>query len=298
LDSDYDVNLALCLLAFDRPGYFRQVVASVRRQSDLAGVRLYGFLDGAVNPWSGARRAPAWRIRRCAAIFRAAFPEGDLHVSPVNLGVALNYDRAERYVFVRRRHDYALFLEDDFVLAPHYVQTIRAMARAVGRNPRIGAFSAFGDHSASLRAQRINLRAIKHMGHMWAFCTPRTRWLERRKHFAPYLRCMQRIDYRLRSHEGIWTRLYARWGARRVATSQDAAKRIAMLKAGQVPISSYTNNGRYIGRNGVHFTPSTFARLGYVQRADLVNLEPADRFEWTEADLDRIETEERSYFLQ
>jgi len=293
-----DLDLAVCLLAFDRPGYLRQVVASVRRQPDLAGVRVYCFLDGAVNARSGVRHAPSPRVHRCGSIFRRAFPDGELHASPVNLGVALNYDRAERHVFVTRRHDYALFLEDDFVLAPHYVQTIRAMVRAFGRHPRIGAFSAFGDHDASLPDQRAHRRAITFMGHMWAACTPRTRWLERRAYFAAYLRYARRIDYRLRSHEWIWTRLYRRWGARRVATSQDAAKRIAMLRAGQIQISTYTNNGRYIGRHGVHFTPSIFARLGYRERAALVYSEPPDRFEWTEADLDRIEADERAYFLQ
>jgi hypothetical protein len=82
-----------------------------------------------------------------------------------------------------------------------------------------------------------------------------------------------------------------------VATSQDAAKRIAMLRAGQIPVSAYTNNGRYIGRRGVHFRPSVFARLGYVERAALVYDQPVDRFEWTERDLDRIEAGERAYLL-
>lgn len=291
-----DIDLALCLLAFDRPGYFRQVVDSVRRQPDLAGTRVYCFLDGVVNPWSGARRGLSRQVGRCASIFRRAFPEGELHASPINLGVALNYDRAERHMFVRRRHDYALFLEDDFVLAPHYLQTIHAMVQAFGRHPRIGAFSAFGDHGASLRDQRAHRRAIKHMGHMWAFCTSRARWLERRSHLAAYLRYMRGVDFRLRSDEWIWT-LYRRWGARGVATGQDGAMRIAMLKAGQIPISTYTNNGRYIGRRGLHFSPSIFARLGYVERAALVYSAPADRFEWTAADLDRIDGEERSYFL-
>jgi len=135
------------------------------------------------------------------------------------------------------------------------------------------------------------------MCHDWAFCVPRARWLERQPHYAPYLRYIRGVDYVLRSSEWIQHRLYPRLGAKPVASSQDAAKVIAMLNAGQIKLSTYTNNGRYIGRVGTHFTPRIFARLGYRERAELVFTELADRFEWTSADLDAIEAELHAYYL-
>ena len=290
-------RLAICFLAFCRPLYFRQVVNSVSRQSALAGARLYCFLDGCVNERSRVRHASAPRVRECARLFTTAFPDGELHASPANLGIALNYDRAETYLFVQRRYDYVLFLEDDFVLQPHYLQTIRAMICEFGTTARVGAFSAFGDHDATLADQRVHRRRITSMGHAWAVCVPRQRWLAYRRHYLPYLRYIRRFDYTRRPHEDIQHRLYRRWGAKPVASSQDTAKRIAMLKAGQVQISTYANNGYYIGEEGTHFNAALFRRLGYRKRAALLFPQAQKRFTWTDADLDRIEEEQRARLL-
>lgn len=291
-------DLALCFVACDRPHYFEQVVRSVQRQPAIGALPVYCFLDGAVNRISGVERGSPERIERCAAIFKRAFPSSELHAAPVNLGIALNFARAERHVFMRRRHQFVLFLEDDFVLQPHYVQVIQAMIETFGGHARVGAFSAFGDHSAPLASQRRHRHRVRCMGHDWAVCVPRARWLERQPYYAAYLRYIRRVDYVLRSQEWIQYRLYARLGAKPVASSQDAAKSIAMLKAGQIKVSTYTNNGRYIGKVGTHFTPRVYARLGYAERERLVFTEPEARFYWAPADLDRIERELRQWFMR
>ena len=171
------------------------------------------------------------------------------------------------------------------------------MIREFGGHPRIASFSAFGDHTASLADQRRHRHEIKSMGERWAFCVPRARWLEYQRYYAAYLRYIRRVDYQMRSFVWITRHLYRRWGAKSDVSSQDGAKMIAGLRAGLVHISTYTNNGRYIGRRGVHFSPRIFTRLGYDARANLVFGQPEDRFDWTTADLDRIETILRSRFL-
>jgi hypothetical protein len=271
-------------------------VRSLRRQTELDDASVYCFLDGSVNRFSGVRRASPERIASCARSFAEAFPQEELHVSPVNVGVALSYDRAERYLFLEKRHEHVLFLEDDLVLQPHYVSVIRALIREFGDQRRVGAFSAFGDHDATLAEQRARRHAIREMGHSWAYCVPRARWLETRRHYAPYLRYISGVDYVLRSNDRIW-RLYRRLGVKPVASSQDGAKSVAMLRAGQLRVSTFTNNGRYIGRRGVHFSPAIYARLGYGEREKLVFTEAEDRFEWTTADLDAIEAAFRDRFL-
>ena len=291
-------DLALCFVACDRPHYFGQVVRSVQRQRAIDALPVYCFLDGAVNSISGAERASPARIERCAGIFNRAFPSGELHAAAANLGIALNYARAERHVFRRRRHEFVLFLEDDFVLQPHYVQVIQALIETFGSHPRVGAFNAFGDHSAPLASQRRHRHRLRRMGHDWAVCVPRAQWLERQPYYAAYLRYISRVDYVLRSEKWIQHRLYARLGAKPVASSQDAAKSIAMLKAGQIKLSTYTNNGRYIGKVGTHFTPRVYARLGYAERERLVFTEPETRFSWTRAGFDRIERELRQWFMR
>ncbi len=291
-------ELAVCFIAFDRPRYFRQVLESVAGQRDAGPLAVYCFLDGAVNPFSGLCRGSPAGIRRSAELFRRVFPSGELHASPHNLGVALNFDRAERHVYDIRRHDYAVFLEDDLVLQPHYFRNIRAMIARFGSNRRIGMFNAYGDHDASLADQERNRHRIKPMGHLWAFCLPRARWIEREVYYAEYLAYIRHVDYPMRSDRWIQQTLYRRWGGGPMATSQDGAKTLAMLRAGQVILSTYTNNAWYIGSRGTHCSPELFARDGYPERKKLTFPEPESRFEAGEARLDEIERSLRRGFLR
>src|ERR1700674_3663882 len=44
-----------------------------------------------------------------------------------NIGIALNYERAENYMFKALGRPYALFLEDDLVLSPQYLTVNRSL---------------------------------------------------------------------------------------------------------------------------------------------------------------------------
>ena len=79
----------IAVISFNRPHLLEQVLRGLREQTsppDPAGV--YLFQDG------GPQSAP-----ECVGIFKNIFPQGRAFVDDTNLGIAMNYDRAERFVF-------------------------------------------------------------------------------------------------------------------------------------------------------------------------------------------------------
>ena len=70
-------------------------------------------------------------------IFRSIVPWGTVLAPSVNLGIALNYERAENYVFETLRSPQALILEDDLVLSSQYLQVIRWLIGFAQQDSRI-----------------------------------------------------------------------------------------------------------------------------------------------------------------
>src|SRR6185437_6897622 len=108
-------TLPVAILSYDRPQYLGPVLRSLRRQM-RPGEPVTLFQDGAYNEHSARWKADPAAIDACVALFRAVFPWGEVHRSPVNLGIAGNYRRAETHCFVTRGAAQGLFLEDDLVL--------------------------------------------------------------------------------------------------------------------------------------------------------------------------------------
>jgi GT2 family glycosyltransferase len=120
-------NLApIFVMSFNRPDYLGKVLKSLREQvdCDIDQRTIILFQDGAVNPYSNERHASDDEINQCAEIFQSLFPDSQIMRSPVNLGVALNFDRAERYGFEELAAESIIFLEDDLVLGHYYISII------------------------------------------------------------------------------------------------------------------------------------------------------------------------------
>jgi len=103
------------------------------------------FQDGAWNPFSDVQKAGYEPIAECCELFRRQIPLGTVFQSHVNLGIALNYKRAEEFLFGGLKVPYALFLEDDMVLSPHYLEVTHRLLHIAIKQPAIGYVSAYGD---------------------------------------------------------------------------------------------------------------------------------------------------------
>lgn len=248
----------IAILSYNRPDYLRPVLESLRGQTALGDpARVHLFQDGGREDGSHAEERAA-----CIAAFAEMFPGGVLMESPANLGIALNFDRAERHVFEALDAEVGYFFEDDMVLSPHYLAALDAMADYALREPRIGYVAAYGMHAAedSERAQMSG--SITNMGHKWGFALTRRHWQRIRPMVTDYLRMIGNRPYHERDSPRI-RQYFASLGTNVNSTSQDSAKLIATVQAGATDVMCHDCYAHYIGRIGQHFRDRIYERLGY-----------------------------------
>ncbi|MBP0443608.1 hypothetical protein J8J14_02355 [Roseomonas sp. SSH11] len=256
-------------MAFNRPDYLRQTLLSIRGQEQVAnGLReVHLFQDNGVNFVSSERYATDEEIATSVAVFQEIFPNGTVHLSEKNIGVALNFDRAERYVFIERRFPSAMFFEDDMVLGPHYIDTLQRMldyAASPESFGRVGYVAAYGNHRASLVTQRAKQNTIVEMGHAWGYGVTREHWLKVREVIDPYIQIVSECDYRKRPKARIGG-VHKSLGLATRALSQDAMKTIATAWLGRVRLMPFICQASYVGASGLNFTPEAYSKKGYGQ---------------------------------
>ena len=235
---------------------------AAQHDCDLDRREVWLFQDGSKNAFSGIVRGDRTKIARNVSLFKDCFPNGPVYDAPSNLGVALNYDRAERHAFDSGLHEACIFLEDDLVLSPHYVATLDRMIALALEDPRIGYVSACGDHRTPLAEQRRDPGRFTAMHGNWGFGLTRTQWTRNHPFVDRYLDLVRDVDYRLRRNRPIFD-LYTEWGMQRAVSSQDRMKVIACCLTGGVRLNTAACLGQYIGRTGVHCTEAMFLRAGY-----------------------------------
>ncbi len=235
---------------------------AAQRSADLDRRSIWLFQDGSRNPFSGVVRGDPAKIEHNILLFRHYFPDGLVHEAAQNLGVALNFDRAERYAFEDRSDAACIFLEDDLVLSPHYIATLDRMLALALDDQRIGYVSACGDHRTTLDQQRRDPGRFIVMQGNWGFGLTRAQWLRNQPFVDQYLDLVRGVDYRLRRNRPIFD-LYTQWGMQRAVSSQDRMKVIASCLTGGLRLNTTACLGQYIGRKGVHCTEAMFLRAGY-----------------------------------
>jgi Methyltransferase domain/Glycosyl transferase family 2 len=252
------------LMSFNRPDYLQQVLKSLCAQveCEIDKRTIILFQDGAVNPYSNERHASEDDISECVRIFYSLFPNGQVFRSPINLGVALNFDRAERYGFEELSAESVVFLEDDLVLSGHYLSIVDRLTERFAEDNRVGYVAAYGDHTKSIKAQHTHRRRLIGLTHNWGFALYRRQWLRMRPYVLQYLRVVEGTDYRHKDAKAIRD-LFASWGFGCPAISQDAAKTIACCIDGVIKINTYGCNAKYIGSQGLHMNDKLYAERGY-----------------------------------
>jgi len=254
----------IAVMAFNRADYLEQVVGSLmaQRGCDIERRSIFLFQDGAKSAFGHSIHATQESIDASIATFNRLAPGGTIMAAPANLGVALNFDRAERFFYEYLETPTAIFLEDDMVLSDRYIATLDQLVDDYRDDPRVGYLAAYGDHRLSLDEQRADPSQLAVMHHLWGFASFRRQWLSMRPWMQQYLRHVAEIDYRDRDHAAIEA-LFASWGFGCPATSQDAAKTMACILTGSVKVNTRVVLGRYIGEFGLHATATLFEERGY-----------------------------------
>ena len=281
----------IAVISFNRPGYLRQLLASLAAQQPaIEQRRVHLFQDGAVNLYSGIRYAEDSDIAASLAAFREYFPRGHVHASAANIGITENILRAEKMVFAELRAPVGYFFEDDLVLSPHYVAALDLMRRGFARFDRIVYYNANGAFGASLEQQRSNARKLMFMGHFWGFALKRSHWLRMQPLLDAYHRVATGRDERIEPRDEIRA-LFRTWGKTQTHphTSQDSARDLVTHLMGLWRASCFLVLGRYIGAEGAHFTPSLFREFGFDKT--IVYPDPLGELDLRRDEIDRaIET--------
>lgn len=242
----------ISILSFNRPALLRRVLESLRPQvSDASMVAL--FQDGGTD-----------EAETCRTTFQEIFPEGKQFVSNTNLGVALNFDRAERHAFETLKADYGIFLEDDLVLGPHYLEALQQLVDFALNEPRVAYVAAYGNHRATLEEQRERSSEVIPMDHKWGFALTRRQWERQREIIAPYLEIVRQAPYAKRDSQAIYA-YFDKLGYSSPGTSQDGAKDVASHVLGTTKIMSLACFAKYEGREGHHSTAKFYDEQGYGQ---------------------------------
>lgn len=279
----------IAVISFNRPGYLRQLLASLAAQQPAIDPRrVHLFQDGAVNRYSGIRYAEDSDIAASLSAFREYFPQGHVHVSAANIGITENILRAEKMAFAELRAPVGYFFEDDLVLSPHYVAALDLMRRAFARFDRIVYYNANGAFGASVEQQRSNARKLMFMGHFWGFALKRSHWLRMLPFLDDYHRLVTGRDQRISPRQEVRA-LFRTWGKAKTQThphtSQDSARDFATHLLGLWRASCYLVLGRYIGAEGVHFTPSRYREFGFDRT--IVYPEPLGELDLRRDEIDR-----------
>lgn len=258
------LSIPIVIVSFNRPDYLDATLRSLAAQRgvDLSRSRIFLFQDGATNPYSGISYCDEATIATNVTLFRQILPHGIAIPASRNLGIALNFDRAERFVFEELGVSAAIFLEDDLALGPYYLKTLLGMIGLALGDERVGYVAAYGNHRASVAEQLRDPRALTLMGHNWGFGLTRRQWLRQKPYVDQYLDILRGADYRRRDHDRIID-LFHSWGLGVPGTSQDIAKSHAVILTNAAKVNTFACFGRYIGEHGVHFAPDQFAQMGF-----------------------------------
>ncbi len=115
------------------------------------------------------------------------------------------------------------------------------------------------------------------LGHNWAFALTRRQWLRQKPYVDQYMDIVGTSDYRGRDHARI-VQLFHSWGLGAPGTSQDIAKTHAAVLTQTAKINTFACFGHYIGKQGLHFDPEQFKKMGFgdtaVMDEDIFELVP------------------------
>ncbi len=251
-------RVAICFLSFDRHRLARLTLDRVLRYKPPAW-QLRVFQDGARERHSGRLVGDATRIERNLEMF--ARLGVDVAYQPgINNGTAINIWAAECWAFETVGADFLILIEDDIVISRHFFTTMRALARLASNDPRIGAFSAFGDASIGWLAQWRARHRLQPMHHRWGYGITRDYWLRTRPDYRHYLGLLENFDYRDRPNATIvaWLSGLEHAGATSHITSQDGVRTAIMLKLGCLSVMTTPSYAVNIGKRGMHSFPSFY----------------------------------------
>jgi len=263
----------IVLVAYNRPHYFEKVLQSLVGQTQDRST--FCVIDGPRNS------SDAELANHCVDLCLKYLPKCSIHKQEQNQGVARIMKIARNLGF--SRGEFAIIIEDDSLLQPHYIQQLDILINLFKDDERVCMLNCFGEHhrsqsshkysyidyenqafkKSSLDQQERNKDKLVLMDHLWAYAIRKSSYKKIEDIIEAYLSLIPN-DYRQRPHFNIES-LMASFGVdpRKIVSSQDSCTSAAFAARGMIKIATFTNNFEYIGEIGEHSRPRDFAIEGW-----------------------------------
>ena len=246
------------IISFNRPKYLFDCCKALQPQCEERDV--YFFQDG---PFKDSHIK---EIESNLEIFAYFFPSGIVHKQESNLGIGYHTKYARETLF--EKYEAITTIEDDLVLCPWYMEMIDELEITFRDNEFVGMVNAFAGNTIrernSINDQKNNIGKMCQMDHSLAPLVWRDKYSKIQNNLLGYYETIKNINYV--NKDSIKTQILDYWrkkGVNRITISQDSAIVASMLLAGQVNISTSTNNLSYIGKVGVHGDPRAYDDYGF-----------------------------------
>jgi len=249
---------AIVIFSFNRPGVLKQCVSDIIVPE---GCDVHLFQDGMINPHSRSIKCNPAIANQCRDVFSDKFPEGALHISPINLGVALNHLRAYEYIFEEKKYDQCVFFDDDTVLVN--VQALFTMCDKTRDTPDVMGADAFPEpyayESVDGKEKVLLCDTRKYHIDFKAFACCRDKYMKVSDLYKGKINELcGSVDYTQRNVAKIQEYLGHEFG------SQDWIRDRCFREFGMTKKAITSKSmSRNVGENGVHMTPTDFKRMRY-----------------------------------
>lgn len=250
------MTLGIGVMSFDRPHYLSFALEALQA-NDLGGCDVWLFQDGWQCHLTGKQMGSPGGVAECLELFRSAFPGGYVVEQERNIGIALN--RLILLDTLAERYEAFLLIEDEVIVAPHYVAVIRKLLADFAAETDIGFLcSPVGptdgqNPNALYRVASANC----------AIATRRAWFAPVRERYEEFVEVWRQYPYV--PHMSYWQIMLDRYGDRMLCSS-DVALSWCANEVGRYAWTLGAPRTRSIGVKGVHRTPEIFnqRRMGEV----------------------------------
>lgn len=136
---------------FNRPDYAEKLLASLNNQTvTVAAQSLHVIIDGYHGSLDEQRGRPD-RTAEVFSVISSAFPGAQIEQYSMNVGIAQAAFQLQSKVFASQDARWAIFLEEDVVLAPEYLQALHHMIDLADDVPEV----------VKVAANQINLNYLQ-----------------------------------------------------------------------------------------------------------------------------------------
>ncbi len=275
-------NTAIALIGYDRPNYFKEVLATLATNPEFYKYPIFVFLDKTPDPAMGDAHVqllhnlgitPAAIIRR-----------------PHNYGCGRNIIDVRRQLFDNLGFDRVFVFEDDMMVTPEYMKLCENMMDWAEDNyDNIGVVQAWELCKHDISYKKLNLESVfATFSNLWGYLMTRTCWDRIKEYLYRYEHLFLSGPYGERNHELIrkWlfqqlklftqnniegihyptTEQYVINKDRELTfpvSGQDGVTMTAIYLSGQMRLTTRVNRGYYIGETGIHQSPERYKMAGF-----------------------------------